>query len=224
MPTSNNYLYGFKKGTLELLCQTVSIIFCEYMWQHQSCYTNIYRHRLCFAYFWIKWKIQFLLCLVSFNQVKFLWYQIPGQQSTLSSHPVRSPQGPQSPLSGNQKLIEEKTYATEGKRVRRESTPGEYCLQLYWRVNNQVPVCYRQPFGDYNITKKLHEIPYDTVTHWNKVINTYLHRQLSCSFSTFFPHQQQWQWKRKGSHRGDFPRHIPSWLELNMQRIYCSVA
>ena len=38
------------------------------------------------------------------------------------------------------------------------------------------------------ITKKLHEIPYDTVTHWNEVINPYLHRQLTCSFSTFFPH------------------------------------
>ena len=37
------------------------------------------------------------------------------------------------------------------------------------------------------ITKKLHSIPYDTVTHWNEVINTYLHRQLTCSFSTFFP-------------------------------------
>ena len=53
-----------------------------------------------------------------------------------------------------------------------------------------------QLFGDYNtrvrvahecviITKKLHEIPYDTVTHWNEVINPYLHRQLTCSFSTF---------------------------------------
>ena len=56
-----------------------------------------------------------------------------------------------------------------------------------------------QLFGDYNtrvrvahecviITKKLHEIPYDTVTHWNEVINPYLHPQLTCSFSTFFPH------------------------------------
>ena len=35
------------------------------------------------------------------------------------------------------------------------------------------------------ITKKLHSIPYDTVTHWNEVINTYLHHQLTCSFSTF---------------------------------------
>ena len=38
------------------------------------------------------------------------------------------------------------------------------------------------------ITKKLHEIPYDMVTHWNEVINTYLHlsaliyRQLTCYF------------------------------------------
>ena len=41
------------------------------------------------------------------------------------------------------------------------------------------------------ITKKLHEIPYDMVTHWNQVINPYLHRQLTCSFSTFFPHERQ---------------------------------
>ena len=91
-----------------------------------------------------------------------------------------------------------------------------------------VPVHYRviwnrvQLFGDYNtrvhvahecviITKMLHSIPYDTVTHWNEVINTYLHRQLTCSFSTFFPHQRQWQWKQKCSRRVDFPRHIPSW-------------
>ena len=74
------------------------------------------------------------------------------------------------------------------------------------------------------ITKKLHEIPYDTVTHWNEVINPYLHRQLTCSFSTFSPTRATiWQWKRKCSRRGDFPRHIPSCLELNMQKIlfYC---
>ena len=111
----------------------------------------------------------------------------------------------------------------------------------HWRVNNWVRVCYRviwnrvQLFGDYNtrvrvahvcviIIKKLHSIPYDTLTHWNGVINPYLHRQLTCSFSTFFPHERQWQWKRKCSRRGDFPRHIPSWLELNIQKIYCSAA
>ena len=87
-----------------------------------------------------------------------------------------------------------------------------------------------QLFGDYNtrvrvaherviITKKLHSIPYDTVTHWNEVINTYLHRQLTCSFSTFFPHQRQWQWKRKCSRRGGFPTAY-SLVELNVQRIY----
>ena len=76
-----------------------------------------------------------------------------------------------------------------------------------WRVDNLVPVHYCviwnrvQLFGDYNIqvcvvhecviiTKKLHSIPYDTVTHWNEVINTYLHRQLTCYFYTLFPHQR----------------------------------
>ena len=92
----------------------------------------------------------------------------------------------------------------------------------YWRVNDRVRVRYRviwnrvQLFGDYNtrvrvahscviITKKLHSIPYDTITHSNEVINPYLHRQLTCSFSTFFPHERQWQVKTKVFSPRGFP-------------------
>ena len=92
----------------------------------------------------------------------------------------------------------------------------------YWRVNDLVRVRYRviwnrvQLFGDYNtrvrvahecviITKKLHSIPYDTVTHSNEVISPYLHRQLTCSFSTFFPHKRQWQVKTKVFSPRGFP-------------------
>ena len=62
-----------------------------------------------------------------------------------------------------------------------------------WRVNNRVLVRYRVISIKCSflviithecviVTKKLHEIPYDTVTHWNEVINTYLHRQLTWYF------------------------------------------
>ena len=50
-----------------------------------------------------------------------------------------------------------------------------------------------------------HSIPHDTVTHWNEVINPYLHRQFTSCFSTFFPTRETMTVKMKVFSQRGFP-------------------
>ena len=54
-------------------------------------------------------------------------------------------------------------------------------VQLFGDYNTQVRVAYECVI----VTKKLCEIPYHTVTHWNSVIKPYLHIYLLLSVAPF---------------------------------------